>query len=238
MLTADDATLRAARASGSPTAIGEVVEVDRARSAAARCRCSSCPGPVVALPGDARRARRPPPRRRSADGRAGSRTAASCSTRARWPTTRSSWSAQRSVDAARRGPVGSLACRSTTRSGGRSVRTPSQGLGGSPRGRRGVRVGDAHRARRGHVGGGRAGRGRAPGGRRRRRRRAGRADRGRAPGRPPARPAGPRPHADDAQRAALAAQLSGVLSQAAALPRRRPARRASASGSGAPAAAA
>ena len=43
MLTPTTPTLRARRARLAD-GIGEVVEVDRARSAAARCRCSSCPG--------------------------------------------------------------------------------------------------------------------------------------------------------------------------------------------------
>ena len=95
--TADDATLRA-RAERLAQGIGEVVEASP-RSAAARCRCSSCPGPWSRCrprPRSSPPASGPTIRRSSA----ASRTAASCSTRARSPTTRSTWSAQRSVDAA------------------------------------------------------------------------------------------------------------------------------------------
>ena len=77
------------------------------RSAAARCRCSSSPARSWRSPG--RPTRSPPacaPRIRPWSG--GSRTAASSSTRGRWPRTRSSWSpppCARRVDARRRAPV-------------------------------------------------------------------------------------------------------------------------------------
>ena len=101
------------------------------RSAAGRCRCSSCRARRSRSPATPRgspRASGPPIRRWSA----GSRTAASCSTPARSPTTRSSWSAPRSpVDARRQ-------VRSDRRvpkydSFGREIGEDTlEGLGGSP----------------------------------------------------------------------------------------------------------
>ena len=93
MLTADDATLRA-RAERLADGLGEVVE-STAKVGGGALPLLELPGPVVAVAGDPRGARRPLRANAIRPWSGGSRTAASSSTRGRWPRTRSSWCARR-----------------------------------------------------------------------------------------------------------------------------------------------